>query len=69
MFQINTTTNTNNIVNDEGLPIIQPIQPTFEKIAPDGAVAICGKCGLRIGKVMGYVCGAQDCPVFLKATC
>ena len=29
---------------------------------------ICYKCGINLENSMGYVCGASDCPVFIKAT-
>lgn len=56
---------------EDGLPIIQPIKrwPSRES-APDGAVAVCGVCGLRIMPVMGYVCQRSDCPCgFGPVTC
>jgi hypothetical protein len=52
---------------EDGLPIIQPIKrdwPT-QTSAPDGAIAVCGVCGLRIMPVMGYVCTRGDCPTGL----
>lgn len=52
----------------DGLPIIPPLQPTPQRPV-DGAVAVCGQCGLRILPVMGYVCPASNCPVFVKFTC
>lgn len=52
----------------DGLPIIPPL-PTLWPRAPDGAIAVCGECGLRIQPVMGYVCGNMRCPVFLRVTC
>ena len=54
--------------NEEGLPIIPPIadKPQFPA---DGAVAICGVCGLRILPVMHYVCTEPNCGVFPKVTC
>ena len=29
----------------------------------------CPKCGMYLDKVMGYVCGDNHCPTFMKATC
>jgi hypothetical protein len=29
----------------------------------------CPKCGIKIGGVMGYVCGSINCPTFLKTSC
>ena len=74
-------TTTNKVILDytpkeytpDGLPIIprlpeNPLHPT--KPAPDGAVAVCGECGLRILPVMGYVCSNPRCPCGLGgATC
>jgi hypothetical protein len=54
--------------NPEGLPIIPPLNPAQQPKAADGAVAICGACGLRIYSVMGYSCPRLDCPVFMHAT-
>lgn len=56
---------------EDGLPIIQPIKQWPErKSAPDGAIAVCGVCGLRIMSVMGYVCTRGDCPCgFGPVTC
>ena len=56
------------VYKEEGLPVIPPLpEPPYQ--APDGAVAICGQCGLRIMKVMGYSCSNSRCPVFTQATC
>ena len=52
-------------IGSESLPVI----PRLPGPATDGAVAICGECGLRIMPVMGRVCLHMRCPVFLKATC
>lgn len=54
--------------NPDNLPVIPPL-PVMPTRPADGAVAICGACGMRILAVMGYVCGRTDCPCFLKATC
>jgi len=54
--------------NDEGLPIIPPL-PEMPRGPADGAIAICGQCGLRIMPVMGYVCGNSRCPIFPQVTC
>jgi hypothetical protein len=53
--------------NPEGLPIIPPLDPMPTRPV-DGAVAICGQCGLRILPVMCYVCPSSNCPVFFKVT-
>ena len=29
----------------------------------------CGKCGMDLSNVMGYVCADTYCPTFMKATC
>lgn len=52
----------------EGLPIIPPRDPMPQRPA-DGAVAICGLCGLRVMPVMGYVCSNPRCGVFPQVTC
>ena len=54
--------------NYEGLPIIPPKRPQPQS-PTDGAVAICGECGLRITKVMSYVCTKPNCPCFPQITC
>ena len=57
-----------NIYNHDNPPVIPPL-PECPKRPADGAIAICGKCGIRILPVMGYSCGRTDCPVFPKVTC
>lgn len=54
---------------DDGLPIIPPL-PDWPPPpqAPDGAIAVCGQCGLRLMRVMGYVCAHPRCPVFPRVT-
>ena len=52
----------------DGLPVIPGLPEPMPK-PPDGAVAICGVCGLRILPVMGYVCGNPRCGVFPRVTC
>lgn len=54
--------------NHEWLPVIQPRQP-MPPVPADGAIAICGACGLRIYPVMHYVCTRPDCGVFPQVTC
>lgn len=54
--------------DDERLPIIPPL-PEAPPTPIDGAVAVCGLCGLRIGRVMGYVCHNVRCGVFPRVTC
>lgn len=54
--------------NPDNLPVIPPLPKPPARPA-DGAVAICGQCGIRITPVMGYVCPNTSCPVFTKATC
>lgn len=55
---------------DDGLPIIQPIKPGAPHRAPDGTIAVCGQCGMRIMPVMGYVCPRPNCPCgFRGVTC
>lgn len=57
-----------NFPNPDNLPVIPPIPPRPNSPA-DGAIAICGECGLRILPVMGYVCGNSRCPAFPRVTC
>lgn len=52
----------------DGLPIIPGRLQPMPRPA-DGAVAVCGVCGLRIMPVMGYVCGNPECGVFPQVTC
>lgn len=52
----------------DGLPII-PGLPENVPSPADGAVAVCGVCGLRIMPVMGYVCSNPRCGVFPRVTC
>ena len=54
--------------NDEGLPIIPPL-PELPKTPADGAIAICGQCGLRIKPIMGYSCSKSRCPIFPQIKC
>lgn len=48
------------------LPVI-PRLPEFP--TGDGAIAICGECGLRLMPVMGYVCPNIRCPCFPRNIC
>lgn len=41
-----------------------PLLPTVWQTKPQ-----CRKCGMYLDKVMGYVCGDNHCPTFMKATC
>lgn len=54
-------------INEEGLPIIGPL-PDNPKPSVDGAVAICGTCGIRIYRLMSYSCPNERCPVFSRAS-
>ena len=53
--------------NPDNLPVIPPL-PTVPPRPADGAVAICGQCGLRLLPVMGYVCFSTNCPIQPKVT-
>lgn len=53
----------------DGLPIIPPLPEPPRPRPADGAVAVCGLCGLRIGRTMGYVCYEPRCGVFPRITC
>lgn len=41
-----------------------PLFPTVSQTKPQ-----CPKCGIHLSGVMGYVCGDNHCPTFMKATC
>ena len=53
------------------IPIIPKLPPADPgPYDPNPVVAICGECGLRIQRVMGYVCQHPRCPTGLGgATC
>lgn len=52
----------------QNIPVIPPVQVPDKK--PNPVVAVCGACGLRIHKVMGYCCPHPDCPTgFGSVTC
>lgn len=53
--------------NPDNLPVLGPLKPA-PTMPADGAVAICGQCGLRILRVMGYVCYNSNCPIQLRVT-
>lgn len=58
----------NEINNPDNLPVIPKLP--IRKVPPvDGAVAICGECGLRILPTMFYSCPNANCPVFQQSTC
>ncbi len=45
-----------------------PMHPKTSPLTPFNPVfAVCGKCGLELTMVMGYVCPHGDCPCFIKA--
>ena len=49
----------------DDLPVIPPLpEPPI-----DGAVAICGECGIRLLSVMHYYCNHPRCPCFPRITC
>lgn len=41
-----------------------PLYPSVSNTEPQ-----CSKCGMYLDKVMGYVCGDNRCPTFMKVTC
>jgi hypothetical protein len=43
-------------------PTPSPNKTFFPQVKPQPA---CGKCGMLLTDVMGYVCGAPDCPTGL----
>ena len=47
-------------------PITPPIpyDPTIP-IIPNPVISKCGKCGLELSQVMGYVCSQPNCPTGL----
>ncbi len=48
-------------------PFIDPIP--FTPIVPHPVISKCGKCGLELSQVMGYVCSEPECPTGLGPTC
>jgi len=53
---------------DLGVRLIPPL-PKEQWPKYSDTIAVCGACGLEIKQVMGYVCNAPNCPVFLQVTC
>jgi hypothetical protein len=52
-----------------GVPMIPPLPETKPQTDPNNPIiAICGKCGLELKKIMHYVCPDLNCPCFKKAT-
>lgn len=49
------------------VPVIPPLpdSPFDSPLDPNPVVAICGKCGLHLRKVMHYYCGQSRCPTGL----
>ena len=52
--------------NPDNLPVIPPLPANYTRPA-DGAIMLCGACGMRILQVMGYVCQQPDCPVIARS--
>ena len=53
-------------------PFIPPQPPyQYNPLYPEvnSAKPQCRKCGMQLDKVMGYVCGDNNCPTFMKVTC
>lgn len=56
-----------------GVPCLGGSNPLLEKAPPlpdlnlYQTVAICGKCGLELQPIMGYVCSKDRCPSFIQA--
>lgn len=59
---------------DKLLPPIQPPKPYFPwetptpinpPVSPWGSISNCGKCGIKLDKVMCYSCPHPDCPTGL----
>jgi hypothetical protein len=49
-----------------GVPVIPPLSPPHKfPNDPNPVMAICGKCGLHILRVMGYCCMSPNCPTGL----
>jgi hypothetical protein len=53
--------------NPDNLPVIPARIPTPAPVG-DGAVAMCGACGMRLYTVMHYVCVRSDCPLTPRVT-
>ena len=47
-------------------PFIDPIP--FAPLVPNPIISKCGKCGLEMSQVMGYVCSDPMCPTGLGPT-
>lgn len=56
-------------ISPDGLPVIPPLPERPRDLPADGAIAVCGLCGLRLQRVMGYVCHRDRCGVFPRVTC
>ncbi len=55
-----------------GVPLIESFPSIPRPGSPpyDPVVSVCGKCGLELRQVMGYVCSKPGCPTGLGgATC
>lgn len=52
-----------------GVPVIPKKDPLVPPTDPEQqVVAICGKCGLELKRVMLYSCNQTDCPAFTNVT-
>jgi len=54
------------IAKELGVPLIPKIQPEKKPLNPEGVISVCGQCGLKIKRVMLYVCTHRNCPVFIS---
>lgn len=54
------------VADELGVPLIPPVSDKPwkpEDIEPNPVVAVCGQCGLKIHKTMGYNCPHPKCPL------
>lgn len=50
-----------------GVPVVAPLPIGKNPQSPNPIMAICGKCGIELHRVMGYVCQHGDCPTGLAS--
>lgn len=51
------------------VPLIPEREPSCPNNDSNPTVGVCGKCGMELKKVMGYVCPCHDCPCQEKISC
>ncbi len=48
-----------------------PYSPSYPPLTPGPSFppyTTCSRCGMRLDRVMGYVCNDSQCPTFLRVT-